>query len=204
MLSLFDQNFNQEKNLLPYDGEVLYYGKILSQADATHTFQHLMKTIEWQNDIVNIFGKEIITKRKMAWYGTSVYDYTYSNITRRSLLLTKELQELLGKVEEVSKENYNSCLLNLYHDGSEGMGYHSDDEKDMKEFGTIASLSLGAERKFSFKHKESKERIDILLEHGSLLLMKGETQKYWKHALPKSKKVIYPRINLTFRSIHLK
>ena len=111
-----------------------------------------------------------------------------------------ELKEI---VEKESNETYNSCLLNLYHSGDEGMAYHSDGEKMMKKNGAIASLSLGAERKFSFKHKETKQRIDIVLERGSLLVMKDETQKNWLHRLPPTKKVNSPRINLTFRTIEL-
>ena len=118
-------------------------------------------------------------------------------------LWIKELLELKEIVEKESKETYNSCLLNLYHSGDEGMAYHSDGEKMMKKNGAIASLSLGAERKFSFKHKETKQRIDIVLERGSLLVMKDETQKNWLHRLPPTKKVNSPRINLTFRTIEL-
>lgn len=203
MLTLFDNPADKSKNLLPYDGEVNYYGKIIPMNEATSYFKQLYNTTEWQSDKVKIFGKEIVMKRKMAWYGTHGYDYTYSNVKRRALIFTEELKELLNIVELTTGERFNSCLLNLYHNGQEGMGYHSDDEREMKEYGAIASLSLGAERKFSFKHKETKKRIETSLEHGSLLLMKGETQKYWLHSLPISKKIIYPRINLTFRSVRL-
>ena len=104
------------------------------------------------------------------------------------------------RVEERSGENFNSCLLNLYHDGSQGMGWHSDDEPSLVRDSAIASVSLGVERKFSFKHRETKETVALMLERGSLLVMKGETQRFWRHALPKTKKVASPRINLTFRS----
>src|SRR5699024_713386 len=111
------------------------------------------------------------------------------------------LLELKNKIEEETGEEFNSCLLNLYHDGSEGMGWHSDDESDLKKNGTIGSLSLGAKRKFVFKHKTTKEKVEVFLDHGSLLLMKGETQRYWLHTLPPTKKVKSPRVNLTFRTI---
>jgi len=111
------------------------------------------------------------------------------------------LQELKSLVENQTGETFNSCLLNLYHDGSEGMAWHSDGEKDLKKHGAIGSLSLGAERKFAFKHKASKETISVVLEHGSLLMMQGKTQTYWQHHLPPTKKVSDPRINLTFRTI---
>ena len=114
---------------------------------------------------------------------------------------TPELLELKQKCEEVSGETYNSCLLNLYHDGSEGMAYHSDGEKDLKKNGAIASLTFGAERKFVFKHKTTQEKAEIFLESGSLLVMKGKTQENWLHRLPPTTKVKTPRINLTFRTI---
>jgi len=109
--------------------------------------------------------------------------------------------ELKSTIERVTGESFNSCLLNLYHNGSEGMGWHSDDEKSLANNGAIASLSIGSERKFSFKHKESKSKIEVVIEQGSLLLMKDETQRYWLHQLPKTKKIEKPRINLTFRKI---
>ncbi|KXX71297.1 DNA methylase [Flammeovirga sp. SJP92] len=201
MLSLFDQTADKAQNLLPYEGEVYYYGKVFSYAEATSFYQLLKEKIDWQSDLIKMFGKEIFTKRKMAWYGLEPYEYTYSKVKKTALPFDDLQLRLLKKIEEKTGETYNSCLLNLYHNGSEGMGYHSDNEKEMKEDGAIASISLGAERKFSFKHRETKEKVNLLLEHGSLLVMKGETQKHWVHALPVSKKVSKPRINLTFRTV---
>jgi alkylated DNA repair dioxygenase AlkB len=189
------------KNLLPFDGEVIYHGPILSQEEASSFFEGLWGNIKWENDEAYIFGKHIITKRKVAWYADKTYEYTYSKITKTAKIWTPELLALKEKIEKISGESYNSCLLNLYHSGEEGMGWHSDGEKDLKENGAIASLSLGAERKFAFKHRETKQVIDLLLHQGSLLLMKGVTQKYWLHRLPPTKKVKTPRINLTFRTI---
>jgi alkylated DNA repair dioxygenase AlkB len=163
----------------------------------------LTQKINWKNDEAIIFCKRIITKRKVAWYGESEYSYTYSKVTKKANLWIPELLELKAIVEKESNETYNSCLLNLYHSGDEGMAYHSDGEKMMKKDGAIASLSLGAERKFSFKHKENKQRIDVILERGSLLVMKEGTQTNWLHRLPPTKKVNSPRINLTFRTIEL-
>ena len=160
-----------------------------------------MSEIEWKNDEAIIFGKRIITKRKVAWYGNTNYDYNYSNVTKQALLWTKELLELKKIVEKESDTTYNSCLLNLYHSGEEGMAWHSDGEKMLKKNGEIASLTLGAERKFSFKHKETKHKVDIVLEKGSLLVMKGTTQTNWLHRLPPTKLIKTPRINLTFRTI---
>ncbi|WP_299435325.1 alpha-ketoglutarate-dependent dioxygenase AlkB [uncultured Maribacter sp.] len=195
--------FNTEEtpNILPFDGEVLYYGTILDLSKCLYYYDILLNTIEWKPDEAIIFGKQIFTKRKVAWYAEKSFEYTYSNNTKISIPWTKELLELKNLVENKTGETYNSCLLNLYHSGEEGMAWHSDGEKDLKKNGTIASLSFGAERKFLFKHKETKQKISIVLEKGSLLAMKGTTQKNWLHRLPPTKKVFTPRINLTFRTI---
>ena len=151
---------------------------------------------------LSFFGKHVTTKRKVAWYSESEYLYTYSSTTKRALAWTKELSELKQIVEKYAGTKFNSCLLNLYHNGNEGMGWHSDDEKPLGKNNTIASFSFGAERKFSFKHKQTKQTVSLILEHGSLLIMKGVTQSNWLHSLPKSKNITQPRINLTFRTIH--
>jgi alkylated DNA repair dioxygenase AlkB len=196
--------FNEYKviNILNKDGTVNYYGKILSSEEANQYFGLLMQNILWERDEVIIFGKHITTKRKVAWYGDSQYLYSYSNMTKQALAWTKELSELKQIVEEYAGTKFNSCLLNLYHDGNEGMGWHSDDEKPLGKNNAIASLSFGAERKFSFKHKQTKQIVSPVLEHGSLLIMKDSTQSNWLHSLPKSKNITEPRINLTFRTMH--
>jgi alkylated DNA repair dioxygenase AlkB len=196
--------FNESKvsnNILNKDGIVNYYGKILSSVVANQYFDLLMQNIHWEKDQVIIFGKIITIKRKVAWYGDSEYLYTYSNTTKRALAWTKELYELKQIAEELAGIKFNSCLLNLYHNGNEGMGWHSDDEKPLGKNNTIASLSFGAERKFSFRHKQTKQTVSLVLEHGSLLIMKDATQRNWLHSLPKSKNITQPRINLTFRTI---
>ncbi|WP_139422954.1 alpha-ketoglutarate-dependent dioxygenase AlkB family protein [Chryseobacterium mulctrae] len=201
MNNLFDEIQDFPINILPKDGVTEYYGKIFSDEECEKYYQYLFNQIPWENDEAVIFGKLIYTKRKVAWFGEKAFEYTYSNRTKYAKLWSLELLQLKQKCEEVSGETYNSCLLNLYHDGSEGMAYHSDGEKDLKKHGEIASLTFGAERKFSFKHKISKERIDISLQNGSLLVMKGITQENWLHRLPPTTKVKTPRVNLTFRTI---
>ncbi|WP_299002362.1 alpha-ketoglutarate-dependent dioxygenase AlkB [uncultured Tenacibaculum sp.] len=200
-MDLFSQFDNTPKNLLPKDGTVNYYGIVLSKELADHYYEALLNSIEWRNDEAIIFGKRMVTKRKVAWYAEQPFEYSYSNITKTALPFTKELLALKGLVEKETGETYNSCLLNLYHDGSEGMAWHSDGEKDLKKNGAIASLSFGAERRFGFKHKQTKETVYKVLEHGSLLVMKDETQTHWLHRLPPTKKVHRPRVNLTFRTI---
>jgi alkylated DNA repair dioxygenase AlkB len=196
--------FNESRastNILNNDGRVEYYGKVLSSEEANQYFDLLMQNIRWEKDEVIIFGKHITTKRKVAWYGDFECLYTYSNTTKIALAWTKELSELKQIVEKYTEIKFNSCLLNLYHNGNEGMGWHSDDEKTLGKNNTIASLSFGAERKFSFKHKQTKQIVSPVLEHGSLLIMKDNTQSNWLHSLPKSKNTMQPRINLTFRTI---
>ncbi|WP_163717810.1 alpha-ketoglutarate-dependent dioxygenase AlkB family protein [Mangrovibacterium lignilyticum] len=200
-MNLFRTAASRSENLLPFDGTVEYYGCVLSPADANGFYERLLQTIDWKNDEAILFGKKIITKRKVAWYGDKPFRYTYSNTNKFALPWTDDLLALKQLCEQQSGESYNSCLLNLYHDGSEGMAWHSDGEKDLKPNGAIASFTLGAERRFSFKHKQSKETRSLLLEHGSLLVMKDETQTYWLHRLPPTKTIHTPRINLTFRTI---
>jgi alkylated DNA repair dioxygenase AlkB len=200
-MDLFSTEADENINRLPKDGTVNYYGKLLPFTEANHYLERLLNTIEWRNDEAIIFGKHILTKRKVAWYGDTNFNYTYSNTTKQALVWTKELLELKTIIEQRTGSTFNSCLLNLYHSGEEGMAWHSDAEKDLKKNGAIASLSFGAERKFSFKHKETKETVSLILEHGSLLIMKDATQTNWLHRLPPTKKINKPRVNLTFRTI---
>jgi len=200
-MDLFSTEADENTNLLPKDGTVNYYGALMPQTKANEYLAELLGSIAWQNDQAIIFGKLIITKRKVAWYGDTNFKYTYSNTTKQALPWTKELLELKTIAEATTGQTYNSCLLNLYHDGNEGMGWHSDAEKDLKKNGAIASMSFGAERKFVFKHKETKETVSIILENSSLLVMKDETQSHWLHRLPPTKLISKPRVNLTFRTI---
>ncbi|MCG6201055.1 alpha-ketoglutarate-dependent dioxygenase AlkB family protein [Psychromonas antarctica] len=188
-------------NVIDYDGTVEYHGVLIPFDQANRYFDTLLTKIQWQSDQANIFGKQIFTKRKVAWYGDKPFSYTYSNSSKVALPWINELLELKKRVEDKTGHYFNSCLLNLYHNGDEGMAWHSDGEKDLLKNGAIGSLSLGAERKFSFKHKRCQETLSVFLQHGSLLVMKGETQSHWLHRLPPTKKVDSPRINLTFRTI---
>ena len=182
-----------------------FYGEIMSIEDSGYYFQRLLNTIDWRSDQALVLGKVIKTQRKYAWCADTLdgepFAYRYSGVTRYSILFSDELFALKNLVEKHTNETYNSCLLNLYHSGEEGMGWHSDGEKDLKEQGAIASLSFGVARKFSFKHKASKEVISLQLKPGSLLVIKGTTQKHWLHCLPTSTKINDARINLTFRTI---
>jgi alkylated DNA repair dioxygenase AlkB len=145
----------QLQNILPFDGTVNYYGRVMGTAEADGYLQILLDTIQWKNDEARIFGRHIITKRKVAWYGDQSFDYAYSGTTRTALAWTPELLQLKTLTEQLTGERYNCCLFNLYHTGNEGMAWHSDDEKMLGKDSTIASLSFGAERKFSLKHRTS-------------------------------------------------
>ncbi len=189
------------KTILAKDGLVTYRSNIIEPLQAAEFYRQLLKEIAWRNDEVIIFGKKIVTARKTAWYGDQEFVYQYSKIDRFALSWTATLKTIKNLVEEIADEKFNSCLLNLYHSGEEGMGWHCDNENSIIKNSTIASVSFGAERKFSFKHKISKELISLNLENASLLLMKNQTQQNWLHSLPKSKKVKEQRINLTFRKM---
>jgi alkylated DNA repair dioxygenase AlkB len=192
---------NNRPNILPQDGIVLYYEKIIADEEVIELYESLLNNIQWENERVIMFGKEIITKRKVAFYSDPSISYRYASKTKIGLPWTSTLIIIKNRVESITKESYNACLLNLYHNGEESMGWHSDNEKEIIANSSIASLSLGAKRKFSFKHKISKETVSIELENGSLLEMKGSVQAHWWHALIKSKKVTDARVNLTFRQM---
>lgn len=189
------------QNLLPYDGEVHYAKNIWDYANASQLLEVMMNDLHWQHDELIMFGKKITTSRKVAWYGDEAFSYTYSKTTKTAMPWHQILLPVKEKTEEFTNATFNSCLCNLYHQGNEGMSWHSDDDKEFGYQPTIASLSFGAERTFSFRHKQTKEMITLLLEHGSILLMKGDTQNSWVHTLPKSTKIKEPRINLTFRKV---
>jgi alkylated DNA repair dioxygenase AlkB len=188
-------------NLLPFEGHADYYGTVMSAAEARRYMECLLAGVEWRNDEAVIFGRHIVTRRKVAWYGDSDYGYKYSGVIRQALPWTPDLLALKGLTESLTGVSYNSCLLNLYHDGDEGMAWHSDDEKELAPGGPIASLSFGAERRFLFRHKGTRQIVELALAAGSLLVMRGATQDRWLHSLPKMKRVSLPRINLTFRTM---
>jgi alkylated DNA repair dioxygenase AlkB len=200
-MPLFQNLIDPSVNQLPYDGCVHYWEKALSQSEAFEHYESLLQEIAWKYDEAIMFGKHIVTKRKVAWYADKPYQYSYSNIHRTALLWTPHLLVLKAIVEAKTQQTYNSCLLNLYPSGTEGMAWHSDDERELVGNGSIASLSLGAARKFAMKHKVSKERLVFELESGDLIEMKGETQRHWLHNVPTTTKVAHPRINLTFRQM---
>ena len=191
--------FQSSENLLPFDGFVTYKAGLLSLSESKELMDYLMEEIDWRQEKLILFGKPIQMRRKIAWLGDKPFKYKYGGSIKTASLWPKGLLNLKEKVELSSNSKFNSCLLNLYFDGDDGMGWHSDNEKELIKNSTIASVSLGATRPFKFKHNSTGDQIKITLESGSLLLMEGETQQFWKHALPKTKKSKTPRVNLTFR-----
>ncbi len=199
-MELFGRALKAE-DLVQYDGTAIYYGPIFNAVATARLFAGLNSDVSWQRDVVMMYGKRIETRRRTAWYGDMPYIYRYSGVARQALPWLSILLDIKKCVEDVSGETFNSCLLNLYANGEESMSWHSDNEADLLKEGAIASVSLGAERRFAFKHRRTKETVRVLLENGSLLVMKGSIQRHWVHALPPMKGISEPRINLTFRTI---
>lgn len=186
-------------NLLPGDGEAYLIEQALPSEDADRMFSTLLSSVDWRQEHAVLFGKRIPLPRLTAWYGAHGYDY--SGVQHEPAPLTLPLEALKSTVEEIAKTRFNSVLLNLYRDGQDGMGWHSDDEAALGPEPEIVSLSLGAARRFHFKHRMNDARVALELGHGSCLIMKGRCQACWRHQLPKTKRKIGPRINLTFRTI---
>ncbi|MEG4423572.1 alpha-ketoglutarate-dependent dioxygenase AlkB [Microcoleus sp. D3_18_C1] len=197
-----DSSDIQETVVIDTDGEVIFYPNFFSIEESDRLFSDLYSSINWKQDIIHFYGKKIPLPRLTGWYGDEGKSYTYSGIEQHPDPWTPTLKLIKSKAEEISKVTFNSVLLNLYRDGKDSVSWHSDDEPELGKNPIIASISFGATRRFSLKHKISKDyKIDINLLNGSLLLMKGETQHCWQHQIPKTSKFVGPRINLTFRII---
>jgi alkylated DNA repair dioxygenase AlkB len=183
--SLFEKRLKDPKNIIPHGGEAIYHGSILDEHVADQIFEKLLRETKWKKAEWIIYDKHHVTPRKVAWYGPK----------KR---WPDELIYIKEKVESLTGVEYRHVLLNLYETGEIGLGWHSDEES-LEEDSSIASVSLGAERVFKFRHNETLETVALVLEHGSLVEMKGVLQNFWKHHLPKAARVLHPRINLTFR-----
>lgn len=182
------------------DADIQFYPALLNPADSDRVLTELTQTISWRQDRITIYGRSLLQPRLTAWYGDSGKFYTYSGITMSPAPWTITLLELKATVEAVSGVNFNSVLLNLYRDGNDSMGWHSDDEPELGQNPVIGSLSLGGARRFMLRHRSQKSwKYQLELTSGSFLLMQGTTQHYWQHQVPKTKRSVSPRINLTFR-----
>lgn len=192
----------QQDNILPYDGQVQDYGLILNTQDSEKYTQYFLQHLAWQHDEVILHGQYYKTDRKVVWYGDAEYQYRYSGMYKQALIWQPALLRLKHHIEKVVGHEFNSCLANLYENGLQAVGWHSDDEPSLvspDQQVVIASLSFGASRKFCFKHKSTQEKVEMMLQSGQLIVMRGQTQRFWKHAIMKSTKITEPRINLTFR-----
>jgi alkylated DNA repair dioxygenase AlkB len=199
---LFDPHRPSEPMvILATDGRAEYFNHFYDADTSEHLFKKLLSSLSWESDRIQMFGKLVTTSRKVAWVGDPACSYTYSGVQKQPQNWTKELVQIQQKLEQATGHLYNSCLLNLYHNGDEGMGWHSDNEKELDKTTPITSISLGARRKFAFRHKQDKTTTSVFLENGSLLIMHPPIQEHWHHSLLKTKIVTEPRINLTFRKI---
>jgi alkylated DNA repair dioxygenase AlkB len=189
-------------NLLPYDGTLCYNEHFYSEEKATLIYSELKKYQEYEQRRVKLFGKEFDAPRLEAFYSKNEQEYRYSGQTLKGNLFTPMIQQICNELEAYSGSSFNSVLVNLYRDGKDSNGWHSDNEKELGKNPIIASLSLGADRNIHFKHENTQFKKTIKMVHGSLLIMGGTIQHHWKHQVPKSSKIINPRINMTFRWIH--
>ena len=183
------------------NGEYIYIPNFLDAATATKYLEAFKTNVEWKQESMNMYGKKVLFPRLTSWYGDNDKPYSFSGITLSPHPWSKELLEIKALIEPKCEVAFNSVLLNFYRDGNDSISWHTDAEKELGKNPIIASVNFGAERKFQIKHNETLETHDIILKHGSLLIMKGEMQHYWKHQVPKQKSVLKERVNLTFRVI---
>ncbi|MCT1531523.1 alpha-ketoglutarate-dependent dioxygenase AlkB [Sphingobacterium daejeonense] len=200
-LDLFSNPRNQYEPVKIKNGEYIYIENFFNRGDADNYLNDFISNIVWEQQSMNMYGKLIPFPRLTTWYGDIDKPYTFSGITLQPHPWNDSLLKIKNKIEPLSGVSFNSVLLNRYRNGNDSISWHTDAEKELGRNPVIASVNFGEERVFQLKHLETGERIDIPLKHGSLLIMMGELQHYWKHQVPKSKKPMKERINLTFRVI---
>lgn len=185
------------------NGQYWFYPSFFSRLESDLFLRKLRTDIEWKQETMNMYGKQVNFPRLTAWYGDNDKPYSFSGITLTPKIWTKELLEIKEKIEPLSKVSFNSVLLNLYRNGKDSISWHTDAEKELGINPVIASVNFGATRKFQLRHIKTKERLEIDLTHGSLLIMQGELQHFWQHQVPKTSQNVSDRINLTFRVMKL-
>ncbi len=183
------------------NGEYIFYPHFFSKSESDLLLKGLRNSIVWKQESMNMYGKKIDFPRLTAWYGNNDKQYSFSGITLQPLPWTSEILTIKNQIEPVAKTVFNSVLLNLYRDGNDSISWHTDAEKELGLNPVIASVNFGATRKFQLRHIKTKEKLEIELTHGSLLIMQGELQHFWQHQVPKTSKLVGERINLTFRVI---
>ncbi len=183
------------------NGEFFFYPNFFSKSESDLLFISLRNNIIWKQESMTMYGEKINFPRLTAWYGNNDKPYSFSGITLKPLPWTSEILTIKSKIEPIAKTEFNSVLLNLYRDGNDSISWHTDAEKELGINPVIASVNFGATRKFQLRHFMTKEKIEMELPHGSILIMQGELQHYWQHQVPKTSKPVGERINLTFRVI---
>lgn len=200
-LEIIEELLNLKINCV--DADIYYIENFYPKDEADIIFQDLKQNLAWRHDDIKIFGKVMKIPRLQAWYGDNHLRYRYSNITLIAEPWTECLSDIKAKVSGYCQHDFNAVLANLYRNQNDSVGWHSDNEPELGTMPTIASLSFGAEREFQLKHIKTKEKLNITLMSGSLLIMRGNTQHFWQHCIPKRTKPIASRVNLTFRNICL-
>ena len=190
------------KEILPSDGSALLFDSVLDTQCDEDVFAAVLNEVPWESRTITVFGRQHVEPRLTAWFGDEGASYSYSGIQLSPRTWTPTLLNLRALCEEYAGTQFNSVLLNLYRDGNDKMGWHADNERELGTEPVIASLSLGATRRFRFRHRATKNVVACELVHGSLLVMRGLTQTFWVHEVPRQKRITEPRINLTFRYIH--
>lgn len=190
-----------QQNLAPADGELYWYKGFYPVTVADRLLARLSDELAWQKEDILMFGRRIRVPRLMCWYGDPGACYTYSGVRHEPLPWTETLKSVRRQLEQRCGHDFNSVLANCYRDGCDSMGWHADNEKELGRNPVIASLSLGDTRLFCLSHNKTRQKLELVLAHGDLLIMAGALQHYWRHALPKTKQRKTQRINLTFRKI---
>lgn len=200
---LFNQSVDESHQIIKLDGaELLYVPSFFDKVKSDDYFEKLINNVQWKQDKINMYGRELPLPRLSAWYGDNDKPYSYSGITLQPNLWTDQLSEIKSDLEKVANVNFTSVLINRYRDGKDYVGWHTDAEKELGRNPVIGSVNFGATRKFQLRRiDDHKVKFEIELKHGTLLLMRGETQHYWQHQVPKTSAVIGERLNLTFRAI---
>ena len=200
-LGLFDSDNGTTHTTFIRDGQYAYFPNFFSKELSDKYFMTLLESIQWKQEKMNMYGKELLFPRLTSWYGENDKPYSFSGITLRPLFWTSELLEIKLRIESKMDTSFNSVLLNRYRNGNDSISWHSDAEKELGKNPKIASVNFGATREFQLRHVNTKEKFTIELAHGSLLIMEGELQHFWQHQVPKTKRHVGERINLTFRTI---
>lgn len=200
-LDLFNSSKTNTGRKQIQNGEYLHISNFFDKTTSDNYLQTLLNTIDWKQEKMNMYGKELLFPRLTAWYGDNDKPYSFSGITLKPKQWTTELLEIKSKVETKTDVLFNSVLLNRYRNGNDSISWHTDAEKELGKNPIIASVNFGATREFQLRHIQTKEKLSIQLSHGSLLIMLGELQHFWQHQIPKTKKPVSERINLTFRVI---